>query len=250
VGRFRNLKDTRSTSLTLRVQGEIEGMIMNGELNAGDRLVENLLAERIGVSRGPIREACRALTQEGLLTAIPNRGMFVREIALQDALEVYDIRAALDDLVGREVAERITELEFAALARLVDEMDAAARRADIDSYYPLNLDYHDTLLNLAGNQRLSLLYRSLVKHLHLFRRKGLLGEGSMRISNEEHRLVMAALERRDPVGAGLAMRTHVLSAKQRLIAAVEAQYAADRENAVVSDSKRQRRNGGRRPLAQ
>jgi len=249
VGRLRNLKNTRSTSLTLRVQGEIEGMIMNGELNAGDRVIENLVAERFGVSRGPVREACRALTQEGLLTAIPNRGMFVREIALKEALEVYDIRAALDDLVGREVAERISESEFAALANLVDKMDSAAKRADIDSYYPLNLEFHDTLLNLTGNQTLRLLYRSLVKHLHLFRRKGLLGEGSMRISNEEHRLVVAAVERQDPVGAGLTMRTHVLSAKQRLIAAVAARYAEDKEKAVVSCSNRRGRNGGRRPLA-
>lgn len=249
MGHSRNLKGTPSTSLTLRVQAEIEGMIMNGELEAGDQVIENLLAERFGVSRGPIREACRALTQEGLLTAIPNRGMFVREIALKEALEVYDIRAALDDLVGREVAEHITEAEFVGLARLVDEMDAAARRADLDSYYPLNLEYHDTLLNLAGNQRLSLLYRSLIKHLHLFRRKGLLGEGSMRISNEEHRLVVAALERRDPVRAGLAMRAHVLSAKQRLIAAVAAQEAAEDARRAVPARRRQPRNGGRRPLA-
>ncbi|MDP2618698.1 MAG: FCD domain-containing protein [Hyphomicrobiales bacterium] len=249
MGRLRNLKDTPSTPLTLRMQGEIEAMIMNGELNAGDRVTENLLAERFGVSRGPVREACRALTQEGLLTAIPNRGMFVREIALREALEVYDIRAALDDLVGREVAQHITTAEFAELARLVDEMDAAARRADLDSYYPLNLTYHDKLLDLAGNQRLSLLYRSLVKHLHLFRRKGLLSEGSMLVSNEEHRLVVAALERRDPVRAGLAMRAHVLSAKQRLIAAAAAEYAAEEAKNIVSRPKRQLQNGGRRPLA-
>lgn len=249
VGHLRNLKNTPSTPLTLRMQSEIEAMIMNGELNAGDRVTENLLAERFGVSRGPVREACRALTQEGLLTAIPNRGMFVREIALKEALEVYDIRAALDDLVGREVAERITKAQFRALSGLVDKMDAAARRADLDSYFPLNLAYHDTLLDLAGNHRLSLLYRSLVKHLHLFRRRGLLSEGSMRISNEEHRLVVAALERRDPVRAGLAMRAHVLSAKQRLIAAVEAYYPTEELKKIVAEPKRAPRNGGRRSLS-
>jgi DNA-binding GntR family transcriptional regulator len=246
---LRNLKDTPSTPLTLHVQGEIEAMIMNGELNAGDRVTENLLAERFGVSRGPVREACRALTQEGLLTAIPNRGMFVREIALKEALEVYDIRAALDDLVGRLVAERITDAQFADLSNLVDRMDAAAGRSDLDSYYPLNLEYHDTLLNLSGNQRLRLLYRSLVKHLHLFRRRGLLGEGSMRISNEEHRMVVAALSRRDPISTGMLMRAHVLAAKQRLIAAVEAQYSGDEDDPADAAGIGRGRNGQRRLLA-
>ena len=243
---LRNLKDTPTPSLALRAQNEIEGMIMNGELNVGDRLVENVLAERFGISRGPIREACRALTQQGLLTAIPNRGMFVREVALKEALEVYDIRAALDDLVGRQVAERITDAQFADLSALVDKMGAAARRADLDSYYPLNLEYHDTLLNLAGNRRLTVLYRGLVKELHLFRRRGLLGEGSMRISNEEHRLVVAALGRRDPVSTGMFMRAHVLSAKHRLVAAVEAQYAEERRGATGTGEKR-RVKGERRP---
>jgi DNA-binding GntR family transcriptional regulator len=186
-----------------------------------------LLAERFGVSRGPIREACRALTQEGLLKAIPNRGMFVREIVLSEALEVYDIRAALDDLTGRLLAERITDEQLALLAELVERMAAAAEQHDLELYYPVNLEFHDKLLTFADNQRLIRLYRSLVKELHLFRRKGLLEEGSMRISNEEHRRVIGALAKRDPIHAGMFMRGHVLAAKQRLLAAVEAQYVLD-----------------------
>jgi DNA-binding GntR family transcriptional regulator len=187
-------------SLTARVQGAIERMIVGGELKSGERINEN-----------------RALTQAGLLTAVPNRGMFVREIALKEALELYDVRAALDDLAGRTLATRIE--------RLVAEMDGAAAQRDLDRYYPLNFRFHDQLLRLAGNQRLILLYGTLVKELHVFRRRSLLEQGSMRVSNEEHRRVVAALVQGDPVRAGGFMRSHVLAAKQRLIGAIEAEVA-------------------------
>jgi DNA-binding GntR family transcriptional regulator len=212
-------------SLTARVQGAIERMIVGGELKSGERINEKLLSSRFGVSRGPIREACRALTQAGLLTAVPNRGMFVREIALKEALELYDVRAALDDLAGRTLATRITGAQLETLERLVAEMDGAAAQRDLDRYYPLNFRFHDQLLRLAGNQRLILLYGTLVKELHVFRRRSLLEEGSMRVSNEEHRRVVAALVQGDPVRAGGFMRSHVLAAKQRLIGAIEAEVA-------------------------
>jgi DNA-binding GntR family transcriptional regulator len=212
-------------SLTARVQGAIERMIVGGELKSGERINEKLLSSRFGVSRGPIREACRALTQAGLLTAVPNRGMFVREIALKEALELYDVRAALDDLAGRTLATRITGAQLETLERLVAEMDGAAAQRDLDRYYPLNFRFHDQLLRLAGNQRLILLYGTLVKELHVFRRRSLLEQGSMRVSNEEHRRVVAALVQGDPVRAGGFMRSHVLAAKQRLIGAIEAEVA-------------------------
>jgi DNA-binding GntR family transcriptional regulator len=213
------------TPLVGRAQAALERMIMTGELNGGERINENLLAERFGISRGPIREACRALTQEGLLTAVPNRGTFVREVALDEALELYDIRAALDDLAGRTLATRITAAELAELDELVARMDAAAADGALGRYYPANLAFHDRLLAFAGNRRLQRLYGSLVKQLHLFRRRGLVQDGSMPVSNAEHRRVVAALAARDPVRAGVAMRAHVLAAKQRLLAAIEVQAA-------------------------
>ena len=213
-------------SLTARVQGALERMIVGGELKGGERVNEKLLSSRFGVSRGPIREACRALTQAGLLTAVPNRGMFVREIALKEALELYDVRAALDDLAGRTLATRVTPAQLGALEGLIAEMDLAAAQRDLDRYYPLNFRFHDQLLRLAGNQRLILLYGTLVKELHVFRRRSLLEQGSMRVSNEEHRRVVAALTQGDPVRAGSFMRSHVLAAKQRLIGAIEVEAAS------------------------
>ncbi len=212
-------------SLTARMQDALERLIVSGELKSGERINEKLLSSRFGVSRGPIREACRALTQAGLLTAVPNRGMFVREIALKEALELYDVRAALHDLAGRTLATRITGAQLETLESLVAEMDGAAAQRDLDRYYPLNFHFHDQLLRLAGNQQLILLYGTLVKKLHVFRRRSLLEEGSMRVSNEEHRRVVVALAQGDPVRAGSFMRSHVLAGKQRLLGAIEVEAA-------------------------
>ena len=214
-----------STSLTARVQASIESMIVNGELKGGDRVNEIALSERFGTSRGPLREACRALAQEGLLVAIPNRGVFVRELVLREALEVYDIRAALHEMIGALVAERITETELAELRGLVEEMDSYVDDDDLERYYPTNLAFHDRLLELTNNKRLERLYKALVKELHLFRRKGLIQTGSMRISNEEHRQAVKALETRDPIAAGAALKNHVIGAKQRMIGAVKGDRA-------------------------
>lgn len=221
-----------SGSLTARVQAGIEKLIMSGALRGGDRVNEIALSERFGTSRGPIREACRALAQEGLLVAVPNRGVFVRELALREALEVYDIRSSLDELMGRLIAERVTSDDIDELWRLIDEMDAASQEKSLERYYPANLAFHNMLLSLANNRRLERLYRSLVKELHLFRRKGLLQQGSMRISNEEHRQIVQAIADRDPIAAGVSMKCHVLAAKQRLLAAVEAERSAAKDVAV------------------
>lgn len=221
-------------SLTARAQTGIETLIMNGELRGGDRVNEIALSERFGTSRGPIREACRALAQEGLLVAVPNRGVFVRELELREALEVYDIRSVLDELMGRSIAERISDEQIAELRALIESMDEAASDRDLEEYYPVNLAFHNRLLALAGNSRLERLYRSLVKELHLFRRKGLLQRGSMAISNAEHRQIVEAIAARDPIAAGVSMKNHVLAAKQRLLAAFEAERlsgnGADKED--------------------
>lgn len=214
-------------SLTNRVQAAIEQMIMNGELRGGDKVNEINLSEKFGTSRGPLREACRALAQEGLLVAIPNRGVFVRELDLREALEVYDVRSALDELMGRLIAERVTDSQVKELYGLVDTMDRAAADRDLERYYPANLDFHNRLLTYANNRRLERLYKGLIKELHLFRRKGLLQSGSMRISNEEHRQIVQSIDARDPIAAGVSMKSHVLAAKYRLLAAVEAERAQE-----------------------
>ena len=100
------LEMRRSHSLATLVQQEIERLILDGDLKAGERLNENALAARLGVSRGPIREATRGLEKAGLVKLVVNRGAFVREIGLAEASEIYDLRALMFGLACQRVAAR------------------------------------------------------------------------------------------------------------------------------------------------
>jgi DNA-binding GntR family transcriptional regulator len=206
----------REESLTSIIRREIERMIDERELNPGDWINEAMLASRLKVSRGPVREACRGLEQNGLLQVVVNRGVFVRKIELKDAAELYDLRAALFALAGRMLASKVTRTQVAVLRKLVDAMDrAASDEGDLDKYYPLNLQFHRKLCEFAGNARLLATYLSLVRELHLFRRRALEPAGRMADSNGEHRRILDAIAAHDAEGASRLMEAHVLASKGR-----------------------------------
>lgn len=211
----------RSRSLSSEIQGEIERRILYGELRAGARLNENALAAELGVSRGPVREACRGLVEAGLLTVIVNRGFFVREISLKEVSDVYDVRASLARLTGETLAVRVTADQLSTLARLVDEMDDAERCNDSERFYQLNIEFHDRIVDYTENDRLRAISEGLVKELHLYRRRSLLLGGGLKVSNREHRRILSALRARDPAQAGSALEQHILAGKRRFLAATE-----------------------------
>src|SRR5688572_1934519 len=135
----------RQESLTSLVQREIERRIVAGELTPGAKLNEAELAAAMGVSRGPLREAFRALGQAGLVHTEKNRGVFVRQVSLAEANEIYEVRAALEAQIGRLAATRISAQQLERLRGIVKRMHAVGRSRDPDAYFPLNLEFHETL---------------------------------------------------------------------------------------------------------
>lgn len=209
----------RSRSMSSVLQDEIEQRILTGALQPGERVNENALAAELGVSRGPIREACRGLIESGLLTVIVNRGVFVREVSRKDAIDVYNVRASLMRLAGETLAERITSDQLAVLRDLVERMDTAEADDDFDSFYALNRDFHTRIVDYAENDRLRSISDGLVKELHLYRHRSILQGGGLRVSNREHKEILAALEAGDPAWAGAALENHIKAGKQRFLAA-------------------------------
>lgn len=213
------LEILKSQSLTSLLKAEIERMILDGGFSSGERINENALAARFGVSRGPVREACRALAELGLVELIPNRGVFIRRIERREAEELYDVRSALFGLAARVLARIVSDAQLAQLETLLDRMDAAAQ--SVDDYYPLNLQLHDLILKFTGNERLITAYRQVVKELHLFRTRGLAQGGGLAVSNAEHREIIAALRARDPLRAFEAAYQHVENGKSRMLAVLQ-----------------------------
>jgi phosphonate utilization transcriptional regulator len=210
------LQLVQSNSLPGLVQAEIEQLILSGELAVGRRINESDLALRFGMSRGPIREALRALEESRLVRSEKNRGVFVREVSVAEADEIYDVREALDQLIGQRVAERATPEQLRDMQAVVAEMDAATGAHDIKCYHALNLKFHDMLVDFAGNARLTETYRLLTKGLLLFRLRGLQDGGGFAVSNTEHKAIVEAIGARDSARAGRLLRRHAVESRARM----------------------------------
>ena len=208
----------QTSSLVNVVHAELEQMILSGRLAPGEKLTELTIAAKLGISRGPLREAFRMLEEAGLVRITKNRGVFVRDIPVEEAVEIFDLRAVMDELVGKKLAENITPPQLKEIRGMVDAMEKAVKAKDTYHYHLLNLKFHDRLVELAGNSKLAAIYRKLIKELSLFRRLNLEDGWLMPISASEHRQIVKAIASGDADAAGKAMFEHVMDSKERTIA--------------------------------
>jgi phosphonate utilization transcriptional regulator len=206
----------QSSSLPTLVQQELERLILAGGLSAGSKLNEAAIAQRLGVSRGPVREAFRALEESGLVRLEKNRGVFVRRIRVEEADDIYELRAVLDEFVGRKLARTATPSHLRELNSRVDRMEKAAAKGDVDAYLAENVDFHDRMVELAGNAKLLGMYRRLVNELHLFRHATLAQGGALPVSTREHREIVARIAEGEPAAAGRALFDHVMASRERM----------------------------------
>ena len=200
---------------------QLQACIHGGELAPGERLNEAALALRMGTSRGPIREAIRILTGIGLVTAVPNRGVFVRQISVREMLEIYELRALLFGHAAERAAEQLGAVQRREFEQLLAQMDRACARGDGTRYYEANLRFHARVLQLGGNRRAHEAYDDYVKELHLFRRRYFDAAGNMQRSNVEHRAIFEAIAAGQGTRARTLARKHVLQGRQRLLATLD-----------------------------
>lgn len=231
----------REHSLATLAQQELERRIVSGEIAAGAKLNEVEVATALGVSRGPVREAFRALSQAGLVRLEKNRGVFVRQVSLEEANEFYEVRAALEGLIGRLAARRIAidEIEqLRAVVRRMQQMAGAALAAgrnsttrsprsagadlrQADDYFALNVEFHDLLARAARNNALLAHYRGVVNQLDLYRRATITrGVENIPQSTREHEAIVEAVAARDEKRAESLLVAHVLAGRARLTAAL------------------------------
>lgn len=211
----------RTSSLTGVLERELEHLILTGELKPGARLNEIQLSNRFGTSRGPLREATRSLQAKGLVDIIRNRGVFVRSVSPTEALEIYDLRAAIFGLAGRLLTDIVTDAMLTKLNGYLDRMDEIAASQSFDDYYPVNLEFHDYLVTSTGNKTLVKEYKSFVHKLHLCRARGLVQAGGLSVSNREHREMVDSLASGSRERAQEAFFRHVERSKLRFKSTLE-----------------------------
>jgi len=206
----------RNRSLSHDVRDELERMILAGELEAGERLNEVALASKLGVSRGPIREAARSLERCGLITTVANQGAFVRKLSTEGILELYDLRAMIAGYLCARVAECGSKAQKAELRDYVTKMEAAVKQENRERYFELNLDFHDHIAALSGAERATEMYVSFGKEVRLMRFRVLNGLTAIASSNEEHHQLVCAIERADIDQSRTLGARHHLNGKERL----------------------------------
>ena len=218
---FQALELLREHSLATIAQNELERRIISGEIPAGSKLNEVDVAGALGVSRGPVREAFRALSQAGLVRVEKNRGVFVRQVSLDEANEYYEVRAALEGLIGRLAARRISIDEIDQLRGVVQRMHQVQKGARPEDYFALNVEFHDGLARAARNNALLANYRSVVNQLDLYRRATISRSvENIPLSTQEHEAIVEAVAARDEARAEALLTEHVLVSRARLHASL------------------------------
>ena len=183
--------------------------ILRGELKPGERLMEIQLADKLGVSRTPIREAIRKLELEGLVLMIPRRGAEVAEITEKSLRDVLEVRGALEELAVELACDRITEEGIEQLKVAAKEFEEALQSGDVTTYAEADVKFHDVIYLATENQRLIQLLYNLREQMYRYRVEYLKQEEVHPILLKEHDHIIACIEKRDKEAAKQAVATHV-----------------------------------------
>jgi len=183
--------------------------IFSGELVPGAFLDEVALAEGLGISRTPLREALKVLAAEGLVRHEPRRGCFVNQVTEQDLDDMFPVIALLEGQCAHQAALRATDADLAALEVLHTRLTDHAQARRINDYYAANFAIHEAIITLADNRWLAQVIGDLRKMVKLARLQQLHAPGRLDQSLSEHLAVFAALKAHDALGAEAAMRTHI-----------------------------------------
>lgn len=221
-------RPARVENLTLwqRVYEHLREQILAAELLPGTELQEVALAEQLGVSRGPIREAIGRLAAEGLVTVRPRRGAVVRSLSKDEFLELYQVREALEMMAVRLAVPRLGQAEIARLEELIAAMDDHAAQGRVAEFFEANVAFHATLFEASGNGRLQELYGQLLGQMGRYRMRSLTLRGNLQRSVAEHRAILRAAKRGDAERAAHLMSEHIRVPQRRLQALTEDELAA------------------------
>ncbi|MCD7715578.1 MAG: GntR family transcriptional regulator [Lachnospiraceae bacterium] len=192
--------------------------ILRGEIRPGERLMEIHLAQKLGVSRTPVREAIRMLELEGLVTTIPRRGAVVADITVSDMEDVLEVRLALEELAVQIVCKKLTREQLDELKGLAAGFGRTLDGNDVGACAQADMAFHEAIYNATGNKRLVQILNNLREQMYRYRMEYLKDRSSHQVLAEEHAEILQALEDRDEQKALEATRRHIARQREHIIA--------------------------------
>ena len=211
---------------SLEVYRRLREAIVRGRFQPNERLVEADLARLLGAGRTTIRAALVRLDQEGMVTREPNRGARVRLLSDREALEIEEVRAALEQLIARHAAANVTSEDLRDLNRMLAEMRRHVEQSDPLGYSELNGRFHQRIWAIADHRTASGLVATLKSQAIRFQYRTILQPGRTQRSLHEHEAIVQALAERDPDACEAAMRDHLSHVVETL------RWAIDRHQAT------------------
>ncbi|MGI6678136.1 MAG: GntR family transcriptional regulator [Dehalobacterium sp.] len=209
----------------------IREAIISGYFRPGERLMEVQLAEEMGVSRTPVREAIRKLELEGFLEIVPRKGAYVAGISLKDISDVFEIRASMESLAAGLAAQRITEDELNSLKEMLASFEASADHSDLKDIVHTDSDFHDIIYKASRNERLIPIINNLREQIQRYRATSLASPGRIKITVEEHRKMVQAISERNVDLAQNLASAHIKNARESMLLALKSskQWAEQKE---------------------
>lgn len=192
--------------------------IINGVLKPGERLMEVQLAEEMGVSRTPVREAIRKLELENFVVMVPRKGAYVADISTKDIVDVFEIRAALESLAAGLAAERITDEELDELQKILVQNE---KSQSLEEIIAVDTKFHDVLYRASRNDRLVQIISNLREQIQRFRSTTLASPGRIKDTLEEHKKIVDAVAKRNITLARHLAQEHIDNAENSMLDVLE-----------------------------
>jgi hypothetical protein len=214
-------------TLRERVSRHLRDEILSSRILPGTVLQEVPLAESLGVSRGPLREALSDLAAEGLVTITPRRGAVVTRLTKAEFLEAYQVREVLETLGARLAVPAISDDELARMDEAIARMGEAARRQDVDLFFDANNAFHGVLMEASRNRKLVEIHGRLITQMGPYRRPSARLRGNLEPSIAEHIAILDAVRARDVERATALVLQHVHLPQRRLEQLSEEAFARE-----------------------
>lgn len=215
------MKLKRSRTLREQIVSSLRESIIRGELSPGQKITEPELAEKLGISRTPIREAFRQLESEGFLTVMPRRGAVVSSVTRKEVEDFYELKSLLEGYASRKAARKTTEKDIARLNKINDQLEVLARKGDVEAFFRKNNEFHNAFISLCGNEKLLDIWSSLIQRFVRFRLQALSVPGRLMNSVEQHRNIIDALHKKDGSLSEHMVHKHSLISGEDLVEEME-----------------------------
>ncbi len=196
--------------------------IINGDIPAGSRIVETEYADRLHISRTPLREALRKLERDGLVEYVLRRGVVVRAFTLEDVEEIYTIRNALELLTPAAIIQNATAEDIRSLREKLRRMDGMVESGDVEGLSPLARSFHAELTAISGMTRVLRVIESQDEYINRFSAISIAAEDRRSAAHQEHYKLVDYVEQKDVEGLESLMRSHIERSKQKCVSALAA----------------------------